>query len=56
MSDDHSDNGRNRRQAADPSYLDQLAQKLAVAADLPLAMAQRRVMALAISGRARESG
>src|SRR5262249_48015783 len=53
MSDDHSDNGRNRRQAADPSYLDQLAQKLAVAADLPLALAQRRVMALAISGRAR---
>jgi len=45
-----------RGPAADAAYLDQLAARLADPARLPLPLARRRVKALAISGRARESG
>jgi hypothetical protein len=53
MSDDHRDNGRNRRQAVDQLYFEQRALRLAAACGLPLALAQRRVMALAISAQPR---
>jgi hypothetical protein len=46
--------GRRRlRPTVDPAYHDALAKRLADAAGLPLALARRRVMALAISARPR---
>jgi hypothetical protein len=46
------DLGRMRKHVrVDESYLDRLASRLAAAARLPVALAQRRVKALAVSAR-----